>query len=151
MSFHGFIWGNFRSKSRFFGLKSSNIGYILESKIQEYYWILAQKIQIWWFARFRQNSEFLNKNVYLDIDDNTTHEISENPSTCHVPNHRGRCAKKHDQHVSHGQIDNENISHTLHRFSRCNSDDDLKARRTSMQNYTKNASLLLLLNFPLKF
>ena len=46
--------------------KSSNIWYILESKIEEYYWILAQKFKIRWFARCRQNSIFgRNSKIWL--------------------------------------------------------------------------------------
>ena len=64
----------------------------------------------------------------MDVDNDATHEISENPSAGYIPNHRGRRAKKHYQHVSHGQIDDENISDTLHRFCRRNSDDDLQEK-----------------------
>ena len=41
--------------------KSSNIWYILESKIQEFVRMLVQKFKIRWFARFRQNSIFEQK------------------------------------------------------------------------------------------
>ena len=42
---HGFIWA-ILDQNRDFWPKVSNIGYILESKIQEFYWILAQKFKL---------------------------------------------------------------------------------------------------------
>ena len=54
---HGFIWA-ILDQNRDFWPKNSNIWYILGSKIQEYYWILAQKFKVTWFARFFQNSIF---------------------------------------------------------------------------------------------
>ena len=43
---------------RVFWSKSSDIWYILESKIQEYYWISAQKFKLDDLRSFRQNSIF---------------------------------------------------------------------------------------------
>ena len=57
------FWGSILGQNPDFWPKSFIIWYILESKIQEYYWILAKKIQIRRFARFSRfcKIKFLDK------------------------------------------------------------------------------------------
>ena len=60
-----FFRGNFYVKIANFEPKSFDIWYILESEIQEFYTILAQKFKIGWFVRFCQNSIFEQKYEFL--------------------------------------------------------------------------------------
>ena len=55
---------NFRSNCRFL-VESSNIWYILESKVQEYFWILAQKFKLDDLQDFVK-IQFLDKNWNFD-------------------------------------------------------------------------------------